>query len=541
MARYYLNREVFFKSKDTFSCIYHRGTGWYYPCKPDFWKTLQTYKGGKEIESQKMTPALAELVRNKFLIKKKTSTSKDYIDYYPLRVPGTVHYQKDLTVDVAVERKGAHGEIDFDIITLDGTAVQLWILSDGSKTLGEILSDLSVPSAEMFDILRDWTSLENQMVRLLSLPKSEIQKAPPQLIYKAPFLTQKTLPKPHADDVHKYHLKTIKDGAEQFDRIESTVSHLYRAAHPILDWKTYGQKLYASIKGEKEIESGITILEIGGGAGNVSADILGEMKKEGNDADYIIYDLSPALIKSQRVLHKKRGVNAKHINGNGEILALKDASIDLALSNEVIADFHTPEVATKDVQDYLFDHEIPMTNEFFNSYKGGPDSVRVNLGAFQLMKELYRVLKPGGLAVVTEFGYQDRLPFRASHLDHAEYSIQFNQMISVAAALGFNLYLTDAFDFLGFRSDVKLITAFSYQAAYRIMENHSINLPNMTYTEELLKKELGEKVEHFSGLQFVGVNKDPFKVVKVLVCQKPEEQPEQGSSPSTQAIPQDQA
>ncbi len=541
MARYYLNCDVFYKSKDTFSCIYHKGTGWYYPCDPVFWKNLQSYKGGREIESQKMTPALADLVRTKFLVQKKTSTSKDYLDFYPLRVLGTVYYENENSIDVAVERKGAHGEIDFDITTLDGTAALLWTLSDGTKSLGEILSDLAVPSSEIIEILRDWTSLGNQMARLLPFPKSDFQKAPPQLIFKAPFLTQKTAPKPHADDVHKYHLKTIRNGTEQFDRIESTVSHLYRAPHPILDWKTYGQKFYAAINREKEIESGMTLLEIGGGAGNVSADILGEMKKDGKDADYQIYDLSPALIRSQRELHKKRGVEARHINGNGEMLAITNSSIDIALSNEVIADFNTPEVATKDVQEFLFDHEIPMTNEFFNSYDGAPEKVRVNLGAFQLLKELMRVLKPGGLAVVTEFGYQDRLPFKASHLDHAEYSIQFNQIISVASALGFNLYLTDVFDFLGFRSDVKLITAFSYQAAYRIMENQGVYLPNMTFTEELLKKELGEKAEKFSGLQFVDVNKDPFKIVKVLVCHKPEEQPVQNPSQSNQANPQDPA
>jgi len=93
-----------------------------------------------------------------------------------------------------------------------------------------------------------------------------------------------------------------------------------------------------------------------------------------------------------------------------------------------------------------------MSQEFFHFYRGAPEKVRVNLGAFQLLKELYRVLKPEGLAVITEFGYQDRLPFRAGHLDHAEYSIQFGQAVSVAAALGFNLYLTDIFDFLGFRT-----------------------------------------------------------------------------------------
>jgi SAM-dependent methyltransferase len=207
----------------------------------------------------------------------------------------------------------------------------------------------------------------------------------------------------------------------------------------------------------------------------------------------------------------------------------------------VIADFNTPEVKTAEVQDFLFDHEIPMTKDFFNPYNGAPETVRINIGAFQLLKELIRVLKPGGLAIVTEFGYQDRLPFRASHLDHAEYSIQFSQMISVAAALGFNIYLTDAFDFLGFRSDVKLITAFSYQAAYRIMEHLGVYLPNMTYTPEMLKAELGVDYNGFRGLGFVDVNKDPFKVVKFLVCHKPDARDEKNMQSETDSIPQDQA
>ncbi|GBE55915.1 hypothetical protein BMS3Bbin16_00110 [archaeon BMS3Bbin16] len=531
MVKLYLNRSVSYKSKKTFSVIYHNLTGWYYPCKPDFWRYLQTFKGGRELDEKAMTSAVAELVRNKFLIEKKTCPPGEYLGFYPIRVPATVSYEKDDSIVVAVERKGAHGEIDFDVARLEGAAAMLWKNCTGRRSLREIFDETLIPEGDGLKILAVWTSLESQMIRLISQPATEIKQPPQQLIYKAPFLPQKTAATPHAEDVHRYHLETIKDGTEQFDRIESTVSHLYRRPHPILDGRSYGQAFLASLREEKEVEAGCTMLEVGGGMGSVSTDIMAGLKKEGTSVEYIIYDLSPGLIQSQQKMHRQKGVQARHILGNGEFLALKDESVDIALSNEVVADFNTPEVKTSAVQDYLFDHEIPMTKEFFNPYKDedAQEYVRVNLGAFQLLKELMRVLKPGGLAVVTEFGYQDRLPFRASHLDHAEYSIQFSQMISVAAALGFNLYLTDAFDFLGFRSDVNLITAFSYQAAYRIMEHLGVYLPNMTYTPEMLKAELGSDYDGFRGLQFVGVNKDPFKVVKFLVCQKPD------------SIPQDQA
>jgi ubiquinone/menaquinone biosynthesis C-methylase UbiE len=529
--RLFLNPDVIFKSKKTFSYIYHTRTGWYYPCKPDFWSSLQSYRPGRDVDPQNLPPALSELIENRFLIQKKIQGQKDYLDFYPLRMPETVWYQNGTIVDVAVERIGAHGETDFDILTLEETSAELWKTCDGTKTAQEIITKLKTGEEEAFSAIKSWMSIENQILRLLSKPISTFKEAPPQLIYKAPFLPKKAAATASTDDVRKYHLDTISDGTAQFDRTESTLSHLYRFVHPILNGKTYGQALYTSIGEEKKITPGMRILEVGGGMGSISTDILSELKKEDWEVEYVIYDLSPALIQAQRELHKMEGVNAQHIHGNGEVLALKDSSIDIALSNEVIADFHTPEVPTKDVKDFLFDHEIPMTKDFFHWYNGAPEKVRVNLGAFMLLKELYRVLKPGGFAVITEYGYQERLPFRARHLDHPEYTIQFGQMISVATALGFGLRLTDAFDFLGFRSDIKLMTHFSFQAAFRIMEHNDTYLPNITYSRGLFKKQVGERAENFKGLRFVEPIKDPFKIVKVMLCHKPEIQaPPQSTS-----------
>jgi SAM-dependent methyltransferase len=468
-----------------------------------------------------VSSAIAELIQNKFLITSKKPKKEDLLDFYPLRVPETIYFVDGSKTDVAVERKGAHGEIDFEILPLDGFQSRFWAECNGEKTIRELAKKLNTTGARILEVTKDWVSITNQILRLMSISIYGLNKPQPQLIYKAPFLPRMAAPKSSADDVYTYHLQTIKDGKLQFERIESTVSHIYRAPHPILGWRSYGQALIQKINEEKSIKPGLKLLEIGGGMGSVSADVLSELKKEGKDVLYIIIDLSPALIKTQRELHQKSGVSTHHIQGNGEILGLKDSTIDVAISNEVIADFYTPLVKAKEVEDLLFDHEIPMSPEFFHCYRDAPEEVRVNLGAFMLLKELYRVLKPGGLAVVTEFGYQDRLPTRAGHLDHAEYSIQFSQMISVAAALGFNLYLTDAWDFLGFRSDVMLISGFSYQAAFRIMERHNIPLPNITYSEELFNKQLGEIAKNFRGISYVEPSKDPFKIVKFLICSKP--------------------
>ncbi len=520
MARYYLNPRVVYKSKETFSCIYHQGTGWYYPAKPDFWRSLKPYKKGKDIEPEILPSSYQELVRNRFLIERKVSGWRDYLDFYPMRIPGTVFYEKDSTVDIAVERKGAHDEIDFDIITLDSASAELWRYCDGTRTLKDIAKAMGSKENDIYCLIEDWLSFENQLTRLLSSSVSEFQEPPPQLIYKAPFLPKKALPEKSVEDVHRYHLEQIEDGQTQFERIESTLSHIYRVPHPILGNKTYGQALYRKISEIMEIEDDMRILEVGGGTGSISKEILSELIRDNKKADYLIYDLSPALIRSQKMLHKKSGLRADHVHGNAELLALRDSTVDIALSNEAVADFYTPEVNAGDVKDLLFDHEIPMTHEFFYFYKDVPGKVRVNLGAFLLLKELYRVLKEGGLAVVTEFGYQDRLPFRAGHLDHAEYSIQFGQLISVATALGFNVYLTDTWDFLGFREDVRLISGFSYMAAFRLLEGQNVYLPNITYTPELLKKELGDLADGFRGIDFVEPSKDPFKIVKVLVAQK---------------------
>ncbi|MFQ5816283.1 MAG: class I SAM-dependent methyltransferase, partial [Candidatus Hydrothermarchaeaceae archaeon] len=237
-------------------------------------------------------------------------------------------------------------------------------------------------------------------------------------------------------------------------------------------------------------------------------------------------DLSPELIKTQRKLHEEAGVQAQHIHGDAERLAVSDVSVDIIISNEVIADFSTPEFGLKDVERSIEEFGIPASEELVRSLRDAPDRFRLNLGAFRLLKEVERVLKPGGIAIITEYGYEDQLPSRAQHLDHDEYTIHFGHLVSIARALGLKARLTDAYGFLKFRSNLELITHASYEAAFRLLEHNGMHLPNIVYTRELLREQLGEKADYLRNIRFIRVTDEPMdrapiEIVKVLICEKP--------------------
>jgi ubiquinone/menaquinone biosynthesis C-methylase UbiE len=540
MSELFLNQDLEFKKKETFSYVYNNRTGWFFPGGEWLWKFLESFRYGRKIVAQErnsdpmLEKLLHELMKHRYLLSEMGTEFREYLDFYPTRTLYTVFYRHDIGTDVAIQRKGRHGEVDYDIVTLKGLSKALWDLCDGSKKLRDIINILTekteesyaITKSRVFGLMKDWTSLSMQIIRMLPEPLSNYSVVPSQLLVPAPFLPSLKAPASRkAKDVRKYYIKGITDAYRQFESVESTLSHIYRIPHPILDGKSYGEALLLRILEMKSIEMGCRILEIGGGYGDISKDILEGLSKEKPELShrltYIVYDLSPELIYSQRRLHEKAGTHVEHILGDAQNLAVANASVDIALSNEAIADFATPEMTIREVNEIPKKYGIPLTRQFMDSLTNAPERFRLNLGAFRLLKEIERVLKPGGLAIITEYGYQDKLPSRAEHLDHEEYSIHFGHMVAVANALGLKVEITDAFRFLGFRTDVELITHPSFQAAFRILEHNGIHLPNIVYTKELFYEQLGERADFFENIQFVKCRKEPIEIVKVLICTKP--------------------
>jgi SAM-dependent methyltransferase len=262
--------------------------------------------------------------------------------------------------------------------------------ADGSRPLSEL-----APESEW----AEWTRLcEADLAALKLLPDgagiprwAESTMPWPEVEPRA-LADGKPVPRdPHA--LADYH-QTIADAERQFEEIETTLSHLFRAPHRSLGGQTFGQRLAHGLIAGGVAATGARVVEVGGGLGWVGRELSQTLAPR----SYLVVDRSPELARAQR----RRGLTS--VVGDAAALPIADGAVDLLISNEMAGDLGTD---------------------------GGK-----NVGALALVDEIARVLAPGGLAYVSEFGHPTAAPTRSDHLDHDEYSIRFDDLKERAIARG---------------------------------------------------------------------------------------------------------
>ena len=218
------------------------------------------------------------------------------------------------------------------------------------------------------------------------------------------------------DPTRAHHRLDRLPARRRFDEVECTISHLLRLPHPALHGRRYGEALLQGIAARGVGPGRTGVVEIGGGTGHIA-----EAAWRGNaavftQARWSSLDLSPALLAAQerrvREASQPRGAHQRWsgIRADALDLPFRSGALDgLVLANEVIAD-------------------LPVVDGR-------------NAGAVRLVRELSRVLAPGGAAVLTEFGGDfDPGPVQllASFGDgeHVEWSIDFRQLRSAARDTG---------------------------------------------------------------------------------------------------------
>jgi SAM-dependent methyltransferase len=236
------------------------------------------------------------------------------------------------------------------------------------------------------------------------------------------------------DSTRAHHRIDAMPARRRFDEVECTVSHLLRFPHPALGGRRYGEALLQGIAARGIGPGPDGVLEIGGGAGHIA-----EAAWRGDAGPYtgsrwISLDLSPALIDAQRrrmmgagadPASVPRGPHERSSGVRADAVALPFRARSfrgLILANEVLADL--------------------------------PVDAGVNVGAAQLVREVARVLAPGGAAVLVEFG-GDFPPssvlltagFGAG--EHTEWSIDFRHLRAVAAECGLHLEEAPLHELLG--------------------------------------------------------------------------------------------
>jgi len=216
------------------------------------------------------------------------------------------------------------------------------------------------------------------------------------------------------------HYHGIDDASVNFDWLETTVSHAFRMPTEVFQQESFGARLashYLPWLRERAAAGRLRILEVGGGMGDLAGAFAGRLAgacTQQGPISYTILDLSPALLHQQSVL-KHTEVDFHFVPGDAQ-QELPPGPFDFILSNEVIADMENVRQ---------------------------PDGSLQQRGALRFITEVARRLAPGGKAYISEYGELDTPPELVEHLDHAEYSIQFRPLLSLARELGLQAVVLD--------------------------------------------------------------------------------------------------
>ena len=153
-----------------------------------------------------------------------------------------------------------------------------------------------------------------------------------------------------------------------------------------------------------------------------------------------------------------------------------------------------------------------------------PDDVIFNLGPIRFVAELWRVLKPGGHAFLTEFGVEEGWPASVKLPGHTEYEVQYSHLRQAVRWLGFQERYLSLPQFLAMKPDTKVLCTGAAYTIQRFCQAMNRPFTVRAYTEGELKQALNDMLPKIHGAHYHDVV-DPawFGLIdfKVLLLEKP--------------------
>ncbi|MES2641513.1 MAG: class I SAM-dependent methyltransferase [Myxococcota bacterium] len=379
--------------------------------------------------------------------------------------------------DPAVRTPGGHAWRE---LPLTPGRLAFWRACNGSRTTAQVATSAGVAIEDALAFLAELTAASAQAIQLRDRPVTRRDPSLERLVAPA----RGAAPRP-ADQygafgettLGDYHHTAITDGATHFDDRETTIAHAFGVPHPALGGQRYGERLFDVLDSRGHVRRDAPIVEVGPGDGELGEAFLARL---GGPVDYLRVDASPELLRTQRA----RMPGTRELLGSATSLPLPDRSVGLLVSNEVIADLsavpYDPRRAahgpTAEVESRLRRYRITPHE--------GP--ALYNLGAWLFLEEIARVLAPGGVAWLSEFGGLDELPEETTQLDHPEVSIHFGHLVTIARALGLGVQLEPLAELLRADLGAQQLARHSYEGLRARMRAEARHLAARAYTPETL-------------------------------------------------------
>lgn len=443
--------------------------------------------------------------------------------WYPVRGPWILSYRapgQPLRLCYTDRRKD-----EVVVETLPPLLGRLFELCQGALSLPEIVARLrkELPKEEDLErkvlvAVRSWTHSRRQLLKLLPRTKEafDLVGLPPYVHSTMPYPSlREAEAKPEEPSLRDYHKLEIKDALEQFERRETTLSHAFRVPHPALGNRPFAGQL-ARVLVDRDVipddaaRTPLTVVEVGGGTGFFARALLDGIALRAprtyNRLKYLIVDLAPALSRSQRERAAPHKDRLRVLTGDACALPLPDASVDVLISNEMIADLPTLPVRREDLAAGQGPGEA-LVRRYDLPVQDAHGAFHINAGAIQLLEQCARVLKPGGTAYLSEFGSATTYPEQSTHLDHAEFSIHFGHLKHVADKLGLEATLEPLASLVQLDGRVKVLqtTQSFFAALSAFLGQHGVKVEKIAYTEDMLKALVGDAlaIDRLEGLKFV--------------------------------------
>jgi SAM-dependent methyltransferase len=223
---------------------------------------------------------------------------------------------------------------------------------------------------------------------------------------------------------------------------------------------------------------------------------------------YLFVDITRPFVGSQLALAREGGWTPAGVQANAEWLPVRDATVDLVVDNENLADM-TPVQLTRneavsgigrtplhqEALDWIRRLRLPLGDEV-------PTEFIFNLGPLRFVSELWRVLKPGGRAVLIEFGIEAGAPAPVKLPGHTEYEVHYGHLRQAARWLGFQEHYFALPQFFVLRPDVKLLCTGAAYAIQRFCTAAGKPFAVRAYTEGELKSTLGDMLPRLMGCHY---------------------------------------
>ncbi|MGH1579284.1 SAM-dependent methyltransferase [Planktotalea sp.] len=390
---------------------------------------------------------------------------------------------------------------------------------DGSRSKTDIAHMLGMSLAQCDDIFRDLITWAPDAISLRMADPKMAAKRDKTIAAAIELRDIWAAMNATKDDNDTFHKTGISAAHEQFDSVETTISHAYRAPSDALKNRTYGEAFCDWLLEQGWITPNARIIEVGCGLGYFAEALLTTLSQRRRDLydtiSLTLFDLSPDLAESQKTVCAEHLGKIRFLHGNIETYDFAHEKFDLVISNEVIADLSVAPINVADVHNnkatsdatglaIKYDLDLPK------SITGPNQTSVINFGAIRFLETLGKCLSETGKAILTEYGTLDRVP-KAVHLqNHLEFLVQFGHLKTVSDKLGFQTNIQTLGEMLDFDKAFQPLDTPSFHVLSKgvLPLLDCAPIPHLAYSREALESLIGPRINQVSNLRFLPLS-DP--------------------------------